>query len=45
MAVADQDAYPDLDVFAPSAQDELRALTASTRGQDLHEVRAVPHQP
>jgi diacylglycerol O-acyltransferase / wax synthase len=45
MAVADQDAYPDLDVFAKSAQDELRALTASTRGQDLHEVRAVPHQP
>jgi diacylglycerol O-acyltransferase len=27
MAVADQDACPDLDIFAASAQDELRTLT------------------
>ena len=31
MAIADQDACPDLDVFAASAQDELRALAAPTR--------------
>jgi diacylglycerol O-acyltransferase len=28
--VADQDAYPDLDVFTTSAQNELRALARST---------------
>jgi diacylglycerol O-acyltransferase / wax synthase len=28
MAVADQDAYPDLDVFAAGVQDELRAFSA-----------------
>jgi hypothetical protein len=31
MAVADQDVCPDLDVFAATARDELRALAASTR--------------
>lgn len=30
MAVADNDAYPDLYVFAASARDELRALAAVT---------------
>jgi diacylglycerol O-acyltransferase / wax synthase len=30
MAIADQDACPDLDVFAASAKDELRALAAAT---------------
>jgi diacylglycerol O-acyltransferase / wax synthase len=30
MAIADQDACPDLDVFAASAQDELQALAAAT---------------
>jgi diacylglycerol O-acyltransferase / wax synthase len=40
MAVADQDACPDLDVFATSAQDELLALTAPTRVKpDRHEQR------
>jgi len=29
MAIADQGAYPDFDVFAASAEDELRALAAS----------------
>jgi WS/DGAT/MGAT family acyltransferase len=29
MAVADRDAYPDLDIFAESAQDELSALAAA----------------
>ena len=38
MAIADQDACPDLDVFAASAQDELRALAAATR------VIPDPHQ-
>ena len=33
MAVADQDACPDLDVFAASAKDELRALAAPTRAK------------
>jgi len=37
MAVADRDACPDLDVFAKSARDELRALT--TRSVDPMEVR------
>jgi diacylglycerol O-acyltransferase len=31
MAVADQDACPDLDVFAAAARDELRALAVSTQ--------------
>jgi len=30
MAVADADAYPDIDVFAASARDDLRALVEST---------------
>jgi hypothetical protein len=30
MAIADQDACPDLDVFAASARDDLRALAALT---------------
>jgi hypothetical protein len=30
MAVADADAYPDIDVFAESARDDLRALVEST---------------
>ena len=30
MAVGDADAYPDLDVFADSARDDLRALVEST---------------
>jgi len=30
MAVADADAYPDIDVFAESARDDLRALVKST---------------
>ena len=30
--VADQDAYPDIDVFAASVRDELDALAASTAG-------------
>jgi hypothetical protein len=33
MAIADKDAYPDIDVFAASAEDELRAIAASMRGQ------------
>jgi diacylglycerol O-acyltransferase len=32
MAIADNDAYPDIDVFAASAEDELRAIAASIRG-------------
>ena len=40
MAVADQDACPDLDVFTASAKDELRALAAPTRATpDRHEQR------
>jgi WS/DGAT/MGAT family acyltransferase len=31
LAVADRDAYPDLDVFARSAEDELGALAGATR--------------
>ena len=30
MAVADADAYPDIDVFATSARDDLRALVEAT---------------
>jgi diacylglycerol O-acyltransferase len=33
MAVADQDAYPDLDIFAASATDELQALTAAAQAR------------
>jgi diacylglycerol O-acyltransferase / wax synthase len=33
MAVADKDAYPDIDVFTAAAEDQLRALAAATRGQ------------
>jgi diacylglycerol O-acyltransferase / wax synthase len=29
MAVADKDAYPDIDVFSTAAEDELRALAES----------------
>ncbi len=40
MAVADQDACSDLDVFAAAARDELQALTASTRATpDRHDQR------
>jgi len=40
MAVADHDACPDLDVFAATARDQLRALTASTRAApDRHQQR------
>ncbi|HEX6760495.1 MAG TPA: wax ester/triacylglycerol synthase domain-containing protein [Propionibacteriaceae bacterium] len=43
MAVADADAYPDIDVFAASARDDLRALVESTeraRGWRSHPERA-----
>jgi diacylglycerol O-acyltransferase / wax synthase len=40
MVVADQDACPDLDVFAAAARDELRALAPSTRATPArHEQR------
>ena len=40
MAVADQDACPDLNVFATSAQDELQALAAATgAGPARHQQR------
>jgi diacylglycerol O-acyltransferase len=40
MAVADQDACPDLDVFAASAQDELAALAAAMQiTPDRHQQR------
>ena len=34
-AVADRDAYPDLDVFAASAQNELQALAARTSAEPM----------
>ncbi|HET7269729.1 MAG TPA: wax ester/triacylglycerol synthase domain-containing protein [Rubrobacter sp.] len=41
--VADQDAYPDIDVLAASVRAELNALAASTGGTsvDCHHARAV----
>ena len=31
MAVGDADAYPDIDIFAASAREDLRVLVESTR--------------
>jgi hypothetical protein len=41
--VADQDAYPDIDVFAASVRDELGALAASAGGTSVegHHARAM----